>query len=220
MMPRTPFRMAGRFAALLLAGLLLLAGCTTQQVRESVQVSLLKLESQDLKQSGLAFLTPSTVTGQEEDKQALALSFFEIIERERPEYRLVSLPRALTSINRAGLAGEYRQMIEEYRLTGVLDRNVVARIGQATGARYLAQLKLSGFRQESKERWGALGFRIFETKITTARLFLQIWDSTDGSIAWEGAAEVTSAYDSIKEGTVTFRSIIEESAVRLIGKLP
>ena len=133
---------------------------------------------------------------------------------------MISLPQALTAVNRAGLAGEYRRMLDDYRMTGLFDRSAIKKIGLATGARYLAQLKLAGFHQESKSRWGFLGLRIFDTKITTTRLFLQIWDSTDGAIVWEGTTELTAAYDSVNEETVTFRSIIEESARKLIGRLP
>lgn len=207
-------------AALAIGLAALLGACATQQIQGTAQVSSLSLKRENLQQFGLAFLTPSSVTGQEEDKQALALSFFQVIETARPDLKLISLPVALTAINRAGLAPEYRHMLDDYRMTGMLDRDGLNKIGQATGARYLAQLKLAGFRQESKNRWGALGLRIFDTKSTTARLFLQIWDSTDGSIKWEGAVEVTSAYDSAKEETVTFRAIVEDCAVRLVERLP
>lgn len=213
-----------RALTVLAIGLAVLIGaCATSQAPQTsgtVQVSVLTLTRQNLARFGLAFLTPSSVTGQEEDKQALALSFFDVIEKARPDLKLVSLPMALTAVNREGLAGEYRHMLEDYRMTGLLDRDALNRIGLATGSRYLAQLKLAGFRQESKNRWGALGFRIFDTKSTTARLFLQIWDSADGAIVWEGTVELTSAYDSTSEETVTFRSIIEESARRLVERLP
>jgi hypothetical protein len=208
----------------LAVGLLaLLSACATPfsiQTKGSVQVSVLTLSRQSLEVHGLAFLTPSSVTGQEEDKQALALSFFEVLNAARPDIKAIALPVALTAINRAGLAGEYKHMLEDYRMTGLLDRDGIRRIGKVTGARYLAQLKLAGFHQESKNRWGTLGFRIFDTKLSTARLFLQIWDSSDGAIVWEGAVEQTAAYDSISEETVTFQSIIEQSARELVGRLP
>jgi hypothetical protein len=54
-----------------------------------------------------------------------------------------------------------------------------------TKTRYLAQLKLGAFRQESKSRFGFLGVRVLEAKTSTIRLFLLIWDSQDGSVAWE-----------------------------------
>ena len=195
-------------------------GCGAPQIQGTTQVQALQLTRDSLQRHGLAFLTPSSVTGQEEDKQPLALSFFEVIHKLRPDLRLVSLPVALTAINTAGLAGDYRRMLDDYRSTGVFDRDRLRQIGDAIGVKYLAQLKLAGFRQESKSRWGTFGLRIFETKITTVRLFLQLWDSDDGSIVWEGAVEITSAYDSMSEETVTFRSVIEECARRLVQRLP
>jgi hypothetical protein len=201
----------------------LAAGCATQgapQTAGNVQVSVLALAPGSLEKDGLAFLTPSTVTGQEEDKQSLAQSFVEAVVQARPGLKPVSLPAALTAINGAGLAGEYKQLLDDYRLTGLLNRDGIARIGQAVGVRYLAQLKLAGFRQESKNRFGALGLRIFDTKSTTVRLFLQIWDSRDGAIVWEGAVELTLAYDSVSEETATFNSVIAASARRLIERLP
>jgi hypothetical protein len=208
---------AGVLAA---AAVMVLQGCVTPQIQASTQVLALNLGPQDIKQSGLAFITPSSFTGQEEDKQALALSFHDVMQKARPDLRIVSLPMALTAVNRAGLAGEYRRMLEDYRLTGLLDRDVLRKVGEVTGSRYVAQLKLAGFRQESKDRWGTLGLRIFQTKSTVVRLFFQIWDSSDGSIAWEGSAELTLAHDAISEETVTFRSVIEESARRLVERMP
>ena len=207
----------------LLAAMSFLAGCATQgspQTAGDAQVSVLNLPPGSLEAEGLAFLTPSTVTGQEEDRQALALSFQDEVVRVRPRLRPVSLPATLTAINRAGLAAEYKQLLEDYRLTGLLDRNGLARIGQVVGARYLAQLKLAGFRQESKNRWGALGLRIFDTKSTTARLFLQIWDSREGAIVWEGAVELTLAYDSVSEETATFNAVIAAAARQLVERMP
>lgn len=206
-----------------LAALSLLVGCATQlspQTSGSMQVSVLKLAPGDIERDGLAFLTPSTVTGQEEDRQALALSFFEAFRKLRPEARLMPLAELLTGVNRAGLSADYKHMMEDYRLTGLLDREIVARIGGVTGSRYLAQLKLAGFRQESKNRWGVLGLRIFDTKVTNMRLFLQIWDGKNGAIVWEGAVELTSAYDSISEDTVTFQSTVEHAARQLVERLP
>ena len=207
----------------LLVAMFLVAGCATQgapQTAGDVQVSVLDLAPGSLEAEGLAFLTPSTVTGQEEDRQALALSFQDEVVRIRPRLHPISLPATLTAINRAGLAGQYKQLLEDYRLTGLLDRGGLARIGQVVGARYLAQLKLAGFRQESKNRWGALGLRIFDTKSTTARVFLQIWDSRDGAIVWEGAVELTLAYDSISEETATFNAAVAAAARQLVARMP
>jgi hypothetical protein len=204
-----------RVAALLAVGLaLLLSGCASQKFQA------INLRSEDLRTGGIAFITPSSVTGQEEDKQALALAFNEVLQNLRPDLRIVPLPQTLSAVNRTGLTREYRQMFEDYRLTGIFDREALQKVAGVTKTRYLAQLKLGAFKQESKSRFGMLGLRVLETKTSTIRLFLQIWDSNDGSVAWEGAQESTVSHESMAEEYVSMKNIVQESARDLVAHLP
>ncbi|KAF0101509.1 MAG: hypothetical protein FD187_1939 [bacterium] len=200
---------------------MLLFGCASPYQRhKTTQTLAIDLEPQVLKTAGIAFITPSSATGQEEDRQALALSFTEVLKKARPDLRVVTLPETLGAINRAGLASEYRQMFEDYRLTGIFDRETLANISQLTGARYLAQLKLGGFRQDAKNRWGALGIRMLETKTTSLRLYLQIWNGESGSIVWEGSQELMTSHESLMEDAIAFKTVVEQSAVELLAHLP
>jgi len=206
---------------------MLLSACASQQgetkIQQSIpttQVLVIDLQSEDLRTGGIAFITPSSVTGQEEDKQALALAFTEVLLKVRPDLRVVPLPQTLSAINRVGLTREYRQMFEDYRLTGIFDRETLQKVADVTKTRYLAQLKLGAFRQESKDRFGLLGLRVVETKTSTIRLFLQIWDSKDGSVAWEGAQESTVSHESLAEDNVSMKSIVQESARDLVSHMP
>lgn len=204
-----------------LMAILLLSGCTTtNQLHSTTQALAINLDPQALKTTGIAFITPTSVTGQEEDKQALALAFTEALKLARPDLRIVTLPATLSAINQAGLASEYRQMFEDYRLTGIFNRETLQKVSLVTHVRYLAQLKLGGFRQESKNRWGTLGIRMLETKTTYLRLYLQIWDGKDGSVAWEGAQELTSAHESLQENPIPFKMAVEQSANELLARLP
>src|SRR5688572_5269901 len=156
-------------AALLLA----ISGCLGTQVYPNLQQHLISLRPGDLEASGIAFLTPSTVTGQEQEKQAVALTFADVMKRERQGLRVVTLAETLGAVNKAGLADDYKRMYDDYRDTGLLSREVLRRVSAATGARYLAQLKLQGFGQGAKERFGLLGLRIVQTQYADLRLFLQ-----------------------------------------------
>ncbi|MGH8702923.1 MAG: hypothetical protein ACREVR_17350 [Burkholderiales bacterium] len=208
-------------AALALATLILaLAGCHGTQVYPSLQLQLISLRPGDLEASGIAFITPSTVTGQEQEKQAVALTFADVIKRERQGLRVVTLAETLGAINKAGLADAYKRMYDEYRDTGLLSRDVLQQVGAATGTRYLAQLKLQGFEQGAKERWGFLGFRIVETQYAHVRLFFQIWDSRDGTIAWEAMQEMRISQETTSEEPVMLRTVLERTAHDLIAKLP
>jgi hypothetical protein len=207
-------------AWVLAAFFLMLAGCGSTQIYPSLQEHRISLRPGDLDASGIAFLTPSTVTGQEQEKQAVAFTFADVIKHERQGLRVVTLAETLGAINNAGLADAYKRMYDDYRDTGLLSQDVLKQIGAATGARYLAQLKLQGFSQGSKERFGALGFRIVETQFAHVRLFFQIWDSTDGSIAWEGMQEMRISQESMTEEPVMQRTVLERTAHDLIAKLP
>ncbi len=208
------------FAALAVIITIVLVGCGGKQIHSTVQYEDIGLEPGGLVEHGLGFITPSTVTGREQDIQSLAFIFARILEQEHPRIHVVSLPEALSAINQAGLADEYKQMYIDYSDTGIFKHDPLRKVGAAIGARYLAQLKLSSFNQDSRGRFSFLGLRLLQTKEANIRLFLQIWNSETGSIVWEGTEEVNYAWDTSKEKPVTFQLIVEEIAVNLVSKLP
>jgi len=197
-----------------------LAGCISPQVHSTVEHRAISLKPGDLRTHGLAFITPSTVTGQEEDKQTLALVFAAVVIEELPGVPCLTLPETLGAINKAGLAEEYKRMYADYRDTGIFARDILRKVGKVAGTRYLGQLKLAGFSQGSQGRWGLMGIRVLQTKQTNIRLFFQIWDSIDGTIAWEGVQELNYAYDTAAETPVTFKTVVEQTARNLIRRLP
>jgi len=196
-------------------------GCTGITQRYSnAETRINTLRKGDLEAGGLAFLTPSTVTGQEEDRQTLALLFTEALSRARPDLPLVPLPVVLSAVNRAKLIDDYQQMYANYRLTGVFDSDILERVARATGARYLAQLKLARFEQGAKGRFGMFGLNVTQTQFASMRLFLQIWDSADGSVAWEGIDELSYSFETTRESEVTLRLAAQEAAKVLGARLP
>lgn len=206
------------FCILLVAAML--PGCAIDQVHSTADHEDFSLNKNDLETYGLAFITPSTVTGQEEDKQTLAFAFANAMQESRPDIRLVTLPEALSAINVADLTEDYKLMYVDYHNTGVFKRDLLKKVGEISGTRYLAQLKLSDFSQNSKARFSLFGFRLLQTKEANIRIFFQIWDSTDGTIAWEGTEEMSYSWDTGTEKPVTFRIIVEKTANNLITLLP
>ena len=202
------------------AAAFVLSGCFNAQIFPTRHDNVISLRKGDLEAAGIAFITPSAATGQEEEKQAVALTFTDILKQERPAVRVVTLAEALGAINKAGLAEDYRRLYDDYRYTGLFEREMLRKLGAITGARYIAQLKLQRFGQGEKERFGALGFRIIETRYASLRLFFQIWDSRDGTIAWEGMQETHYAQDGVAEKAVSLRTMVEHTARDLISRLP
>jgi hypothetical protein len=200
---------------------LMVAGCSSSPVYyPTLHEQVISLRKGDLEASGIAFITPSTVTGQEQEKEAVALTFTDMLKRERPALKVSTLAETLGAVNKAGMTESYKRMYEDYRDTGLFSADTLRRVGAATGSRYIAQLKLQGFNQGSKNRLGLLGLRLIETHYADVRLFFQIWDSRDGSIAWEAMQELRIARESVTEEPVMLRKLLEHSARELIAKLP
>lgn len=204
----------------IMAAMTLCSGCALPQTYSTIHHHAITLIPNDLEQNGLALITPSTVTGQEEEKQAVALIFSDVLRQKRPKIPLMTLPQTLSAVNRAGIEEDYRAMFVDYRDTGMFKLNSLQNLQLATGMRYLGQLKLSGFKQDSDGRLSVLGLRVVSTKIARLRLFFQIWDASDGSIAWEGLDELEYAEDTAMERTVTLKKAIGKASSDLVDLLP
>jgi hypothetical protein len=207
------------------AGLLLLLasglfGCFMPQKQFTDHHLVISLNQNDLAAHGIAFITPSTATGQEEEKQELALIVADVMKKKRPDIRCVTLAETLNAVNKAGLAYEYKAMYTDYRDTGLFKKDILKKVGELTGTGYVVQLKLANFSQSSRERFSVFGLRVIDTRKADIRLILQIWNTTDGTIAWEGSQELSYATDTPFSGNVALRTVVEEAAANLIAHLP
>jgi hypothetical protein len=203
--------------------LVLLPSCSTMQQHGTITIAPAtgdSLKPGQLQQFGIAFVTPSTVTGQEQDRSALCLIFSQILTELRPSVHVVALTETLSSINRAGLAEDYKRLMTNYHGGELLDGPTLAQVGRATGVRYIAQLKMASFQQESEDRFGVLGLHVVDTKKSSIRLSLQIWNTEDGSVAWEGTHELYMANETLMANPIPFRSMVEASARKLIANIP
>ena len=52
------------------------------------------------------------------------------------------------------------------------------------------------------------------------RLFFQIWDSQEGTVAWEATEELHYARDTVSERQLTLPRVVGRAAEDLIAKLP
>ena len=207
-----------RVIFILVAGILFTA--CSNQIYTSEEHRTFNLTAEDLFQKGIAFTTPSSITGREQDRQSLALTFAEVLREKRPDMHVLTLPETLSAINKAGLLKEYMQMFQDYEQTGIFDRSSLQKISAVTGTRYIAQLNLSGFDQGEKGRFGFMGLRLMETKRANIRVFLQIWDCDAGGIAWEGYEEMNYATDTYTEEAITFYDVTRQIAEHMVGRIP
>lgn len=206
-------------SSVLLVSSLFIFGCSTQ-FRSNIEHNVHLLEKVPLVQQGLTFITPTTITGMEQDKQYLALTFSHALKKARPELRISDLSKTLGMINQANLEDEYQKMYEDYNETGIFNKSTLKKIGSLTNSRYICQLKLSYFKSKAQGRWSILGLTVYDTESANLRLFVQIWDATTGIIVWEAAQELTYAYDTTSEDPVTFSNMIHLAAKDIAKALP
>jgi len=210
-------------SCLLLAIFAASGGCATSQKHGTITIGdnlTQTLKPGELQTSGIAFITPASVTGQEEDRPALSLVFTETLAELRPNVRVIPLNETLSAVSRAGAAEDYKLMMVDSRESGLLNRETLALVSKATGVRYIAQLKMASFHQDSEDRFSVLGLRLVQTKKADIRVFLRIWDGQDGSIVWEGAYELYMAKETMTESAISFHNVVEEAARQLITKVP
>lgn len=211
----------GRIAVLLITLALISTGCgISNQMNFKTEITPISLEKGDLREGGIGFLTPAAATGQEADKQALAMSFALQLQEMQPDVTVKPLSAVLTAVNAADLDDEYKQMYRDYLETGIHEGSILEDISEVAGARYLVQLSLADFSQRNSKRFSFLGLRISQTEIATMRVFAQIWDAHEAEITWEGFTETSMAYDTGKERPVAFAKVAEVAATKLFCCLP
>ena len=52
---------------------------------------------------------------------------------------------------------------------------------------------IAQFDQEILDKYEAAGIKLLRNRVTTLRLWLQLWDTQTGHIVWESSGEVTTA---------------------------
>lgn len=197
-----------------------LTGCgVTSQLHSELSYGAATETVLALDDAGIGVLTPAAPTGQESDKQALGDSLSSALRHELGTEHVLGLAEMLSAINKAGLAGAYAHALSDYAGTGILDRDAVRAIGEASGVRYLAKLNLGNFNQSSDKRLSIAGIRMFDTWRATIRVHLEVWDSHTGEIAWQGNDELVYAREGVKERPVTFRQVADFAATNLVQKV-
>ncbi len=210
-----------RGIAMSLVAVLSVAGCAnTAQLSTDTEATNFSLDPVAFHTEGVGFLTPVSATGQEANRLALALAFASSLADAREDLSIVSLAEVLSAVNRAGLAADYKAMIDAYAATGIMEKQTLRRIGEASNARYLGLLGLADFDQGVNKRFSVGGLRLLDTKLASIRVSWQIWDSVTGVIAWEGTDEIHYAYDTGRERPVSFGFVAGQAAANLVARIP
>jgi hypothetical protein len=211
----------GRIGGALLATVvMLLAGCGPPYLSDTYATSTPKPTSFDTSDLArmpvvvLAFEAPGNLQG---FGPTLSHALSGALAEVTPPIREIPTAETLNRLTDKGLATEYSDLRAGFARNGMLDRQRLRRIGLGLGSRYVLLPGLAQFGEEILDKFEAAGLKLLRNRVTTLRLWVQVWDSQTGHIVWESSGEVTTAtvFLSPKQ-TVALEQIAKKLLVRMI----
>jgi hypothetical protein len=146
-------------------------------------------------------------------------ALFTALSKASPPIRAIPMPEALNRLTDQGLAGEYAELVASYGRGGIPDRARLERIGAALGSRYVLQPGLAEFSQSVLDKFEFTGLKIVRTRVSTLRMWLQLWDAQTGHLLSESTGEVTVATPILAtESTVSLDDIAQGLWSRMIKR--
>jgi hypothetical protein len=99
----------------------------------------------------------------------------------------------------------------------MLERKRLQPLGSALRCRYVLLPGLAGFDEVLGDSFEISGLKIIRSRVTTLRLWLQLWDTHTGRLLWESTGEVRVASELLRpDRTVRFDETAERLWLRMI----
>ena len=202
---------------------LVLSGCLNAFTQWGDEVSLVSnapsFTAENLKGEKVAILNAVVGFGLEGYSLQVSRTLSSALSSQKQVFDLIPVQTALSGINRNGLASDYARMISGYRESGILNREILEKLGKAINATYVIQPSMAAFSQFTSGRLSVLGLRLFHTRISTLRLSAQIWDTRTGELVWEASGEGTIATEDVREFRIPFEAIGQRLWGRILQSL-
>jgi hypothetical protein len=106
------------------------------------------------------------------------------------------------ALNDQGLSAEYGELLAGFARTGIMERERLQRIGSALGFRYMLLPGLAEINHLVLDRFEFTGLKITRTRISTLRVWLQLWDTRTGHIVWESSGEAATSSEVIRHDQI------------------
>jgi hypothetical protein len=198
----------------------LLAGCTPLYLSDTHTTSTPRSQFFDvaeLARERVATLGLFTPAGLQGFNPPLSHALMAALSEASPPIRGIAAHDTVNMLNEQGLAAEYGTLIAGFGRGGILERKPLQRIGSALSSRYVLLPGLAEFNQVIIDRFSLYGWNFIQSRVTTLRLWLQLWDTQTGKILWESAGEVTVATKLLSsEQTVPLDEIAQKLWLRMI----
>lgn len=162
----------------------------------------------------LGLLTPAGLQG---FNPPLSHALSAALSEASPPIRGIAAHETVNMLNEQGQSAQYGALIAGFGRAGILEREPLQRIGSALSSRYVLLPGLAEFNQVIIDRLSISGWNFIQSRVTTLRLWLQLWDTQTGKIVWESAGEITVATKLLRsEQTVALDEIAQKLWLRMI----
>ena len=111
-------------------------------------------------------------------------------------------------------------MYGEYQKTAVLRKDILSRIGQAAGARYVLLPRLLRFQSETFDRATIVGSSFLRTRQSSVDIHAELWDTETGEVIWQGASEGTVASEVVRGRAASFMAVAQNACDSLATRMP
>jgi hypothetical protein len=207
-------------SAMLVFSLALLAGCAPLHFWDTHTTSTPKPKSFDvaaLAREPVATFGLIAPAGLQGFNPVLSHALIAALGEASPSIRGIPTRETLNSLNEQGLAAEYADLISGFTRSGILERQRLQKIGSALGSPYVLLPGLAELKEVMVDRIGFYGWNFIQSRVTTLRLWLQLWDVQAAQMLWESAGEVTMATELLRpERTVALDEIAQTLWLRMI----
>jgi hypothetical protein len=175
----------------------MVVGCTPVYMSDTYTSSTPKAQSFEASNltsvpvAVLGFIAPPPLQG---FAPSLSHALTTALRKASPPIQVIPEYETVSRINEQGqgLAQTYANLLSGFATGGILQLQWLRPIGSALGTRYLLLPGLAEFDQLVMDKYEAVGVKLVRTRITTLRLWLQLWDAQTGRMLWESAGEVTA----------------------------
>jgi len=148
---------------------------------------------------------------------ALSHALVEALTQVTPPLPAQPIPDTLNALNQQGLIAEYADLLSGFARTGVLERKRLQALGSALRSRYVLLPGLAGFDEVMADSFEFSGLKILRSRVSTLRLWLQLWDAQTGRLLWESAGEAKVASELLRpDRTVPFDETAQKLWLRMI----
>jgi hypothetical protein len=198
----------------------LLVGCTPLYLSDTHTTSTPRSQVFDVAElsrepvATLGLVSPASLQG---FNPPLSHALNAALSEVSPPIRGIAAHETVNMLNEKGQAAQYGALIAGFGRAGSLEREPLQRIGSALSSRYVLLPGLAEFNQVIIDRLSIYGWNLIQSRVTTLRLWLQLWETQTGKILWESAGEVTVATKLLRsEQTVALDDIAQKLWLRMI----